>query len=125
MARIKISKGVRITFNVTAKDDTGVVIDLTAKKFGFVVFKQPSEVLCRFASPTITGWKPLTVTDAVAGKFSITIDPENTANASSGNYDAEIVLINPSGGIDLISKNPGGKEFIELFESPTHALTTL
>jgi len=125
MARIKFAKGSRGTFEITAKDELEAALDLTGKKFGFVVFRQPNETLVRFAYPTIDDWKVLDVVNLAIGKFSITMDPEDTSSADPGNYDAEIIFFNTVGSKELISKNPGGKEFIELFDSPTSFISEL
>lgn len=122
MARIKIAQGSRITIQVTAKNDDGSVIDLsTLDKFGFVVFKQPSKTICKFISEETTGWSDLTIDDAAEGKFSVTLESSHTKTQEPGNYDAELIVWAADGdGGNWISKTPGGKEFIELFPSPTY-----
>lgn len=126
MARIKIAQGSRITFEVTAKNDDGSVINLsTLAKYAFVVFQQPSNQIIRFISQTTSGWKNITSPVAAEGKFKITIDPADTASLPPGNYDAEfLVWVSDGASGNWISKTPGGKEFIELYASPTHHITS-
>jgi hypothetical protein len=126
MARIKIAQGSRITFEVTAKNDDGTVIDLTLlTKYAFVVFQKPSSGVIRFMYPNTSGYSNITPTDADEGKFKITFEVADTAQLLPGNYDAEFLVWASDGASgNWITKTPGGKEFIELCASPTYHISS-
>jgi hypothetical protein len=126
MARIKIAQGQKNKIKVVVKDTAGAVVDLTPwTKFGFVVYKQPHEVLFRCSTIGSGNWKPITITDAVNGEFEFLLEVDDTKSAEPGNYDGEIIWFEDDGGTEVIPKTPGGMEFMELFPSPTAGLTTL
>lgn len=126
MAFIQVPAGTNPKFTITAKNADGTPVDLTAVDgYGFVVYKKPSGIIARFSKNSITNWLDLTPVDEANGEFEITIPVEATANADKDKHYAEILIQTTDGGDVFISKNPGGKEFIEIVESPSSSITSL
>lgn len=126
MAFIQVPAGTNPKFTITAKNADGTDVDLTAVDgYGFVVYRKPNKVIARFSKNTISGWLDLVPTDEANGEFEITIPVEATAQADRDKHYAEILIQATSGGDVFISKNPGGKEFIEITESPSALVTGL
>lgn len=72
-----------------AKDKNGAIVDLTGWSVWAEVRESPSDTLVVDLAPTIV--------DATAGKIHLTLTDEQTAVLSTGTYQWDLLMENPTG----------------------------
>lgn len=123
---IKIARGTNPKFLITVLNDDTTPVDLTdVLGYGLSIFQKGGKELVRFSKNTIAGWELATPEDEAQGIFSVIIPHKYTREGELAKYYAEVLLQTNDGINTFISKNPGGKAFIELIDSPTKTVTTL
>jgi hypothetical protein len=125
---IKVAQGTNPRFVITARDLDGDIIDLRDYPgYGFTIFQNGGDKeLVRFSKNVLADWQERTeIVDEEHGKFAITIPLKYTREGDIAKYRAEISIQTNAGSNVFLSKNPGGKAFIELVKSTTKNVTAL
>jgi len=128
-AFIKIPAGSNPRFTVTVNNADGSPMDLSVLNgYAFSIFEQPGRPVAVFAKvpPAGSNWLSLDdYTDEANGVFKIIIHSAATSEEKNINTPlyAEILTQATSGAYIPLRKNPEGKEFIIITDSPTRKFT--